>query len=88
MTPALAKNYLEQPLFAPGDYIAESGIYRVYHAGHRSPHDVTLLRTERFPTCLKCGHSVSFELVRSVSSLEDRDFRIRLYAIPDPSEAA
>lgn len=85
---ATARNYSEQQLFAPGDHIVESGIYCVYHAGHRPPHDVTLLRNERFPTCLKCGYSVSFELVRSIPSLEDRDFRIRLYAIPDPPEAA
>ena len=81
MTPTNA-NHPEQYLFHPGDDIVESGIYRVYHAGHRSPHEVTLLRSERFPTCVNCGHAVSFELVRRISALEDRDFRIRLYAIP------
>lgn len=88
MTPANAKDYPEKQFFRPGDAIVESGIYRVYHAGHRFSHEATLLRNESFPTCLKCGHSVSFELVRSIPSLEDRDFRIRLYAIPHPPEAA
>ena len=87
MTPTKAKDDPEQTLFTPGDDIAESGIYCVYHAGHRSSHEVTLLRKERFPLCLKCGHSVSFELVRSIPSLQDRDFQVRLYAIPHPSEA-
>jgi len=38
---------------------------------------------------MKCGHSVSFELVKAIPRLEDKDFQIRLYAIPDEeSEAA
>lgn len=87
MTPAKTKDDPKQPFFHPGEAILESGIYRVYHAGHRLPHEVTLLRNERFPPCIKCRDSVSFELVRGIPTLEDRDFRIRLYVIPHPDAA-
>jgi len=76
----------EQPFF-PGEAILESGIYRVYHAGHRFSHEVTLLRNETFPPCNQCGQSVSFELVRSIPSLQEREFHIRLYVIPHPDAA-
>jgi hypothetical protein len=46
-----------------GDKILESGIYRVYHRKHRLPHEVTLLRDQLFPKCVKCEDSVYFELV-------------------------
>ena len=87
MTAATAHGHPELPVFRPGDAIFESGIYRVYHAGHRFPHEVTLLRNETFPPCNKCDDSVSFELVRGIPALEDRDFQIRLYVIPHPDAA-
>jgi len=87
MTTAKANDRPELPFFRPGDLILKSGIYRVYHAGHRFPHEVTLLRGETFPPCNKCGDSVSFELVRGIPALEDRDFQIRLYVIPHPDAA-
>ena len=88
MTPAKANDHPEQPFFRPGDAILESGIYRVYHAGHRLPHEVTLLRNERFPPCIKCGNSISFDLARSIPALEDLDFHIHLYSIPHPEPDA
>jgi len=89
MTTADQYDSPEQPVFRVGDTIPKSGIYRVYHSAHRKPHEVTLLSKETFPPCMKCGHSVSFELVKAIPRLEDKDFQIRLYAIPDEeSEAA
>jgi hypothetical protein len=88
MTPAKANDYPELRRFRPGELIRESGLYRVYHAGHRLPHEVTLLRNETFPSCIRCGNSASFELLRSIPGIEDKDFHIRLYSIPDPDEDA
>jgi hypothetical protein len=87
MTPANMNDYPER-LFYTRDPILESGIYRVYHAGHRLPHEVTLLRNEIFPPCSKCGDSVSFELLRSLPHIEDKDFHVRLYTIPHPETDA
>ena len=86
MTPANANDYPE-PFLRPGDIILESGLYRVYHGGHRLSHEVTLLRNETFPPCNRCGDSVCFELVRSIPALQDREFHIRLYVIPHPDVA-
>ena len=88
VTPGPANLNPEQPVFAPGDRISESGIYRVLHSHHRPCHEVTLLRNENFPSCLKCGKSVRFQLVRSYPELEQKDFRVRLYTIPDFDEQA
>lgn len=89
MTPASQNDLPEQPVFRVGDAISHSGIYRVRHFEHRSPHEVTLLRNELFPRCAKCGSAVYFELVKAVPGLEERDFRVRLYKIPeDEPEAA
>lgn len=46
-----------------GDVIPASGIYRVHHAAHRLPHEVTLLKDEIFPRCQKCRNAVEFEPV-------------------------
>ena len=82
MKPASPNECLEPP-FCVGDAIPNTGIYRAHHLEHRPCHEVTLLRNEIFPPCARCGDSVVFELVRSVPGLEEKDFRIRLYKIPD-----
>jgi hypothetical protein len=72
-----------RPIFRTGELIPESGIYRVVHAGHRLPHEVTLLRDEYFPKCAKCHDAVAFELVRGVALAEDLEHQqIRLYELP------
>jgi uncharacterized membrane protein len=48
--------------FKPADIAVESGVYRVVHAQHRLPHEVVVLRGDRFPRCAKCTGAVSFEL--------------------------
>ena len=69
-----------------GDKILESGIYRVYHRNHRLPHEVTLLRDQLFPKCVKCEDSVYFELVRSAPDITLAPFKVALYALPANDE--
>ena len=72
--------------FRCGDKILESGIYRVYHGNHRLPHEVTLLRDQLFPKCVKCENSVYFELVRSAPDITLAPFKVALYALPANDE--
>lgn len=72
--------------FRCGDKILESGIYRVYHGDHRLPHEVTLLRDQLFPKCVKCENSVYFELVRSAPDITLAPFKVALYALPENDE--
>jgi hypothetical protein len=72
--------------FRCGDKILESGIYRVYHGNHRLPHEVTLLRDQLFPRCVKCEDSVYFELVRSAPDITFAPFKVALYALPANDE--
>lgn len=88
MMPANSNEGSEQMPLRVGEKIPVSGIYRVHHRDHRSPHEVTLLRDETFPPCAKCGNCVYFELVTSLPGLENRDFHIRLFAIPDEGTEA
>lgn len=58
-----------------GDRAPSSGVYCVYHDGHRSEHFVTLLEGEVLPACVKCSDQVRFELVRAAKMVkEDEDF--------------
>lgn len=71
--------------FKTGEVVPHSGIYKVSHAEHRLPHEVTLLRANPFPPCARCGNSVTFRLLRAVTV--DR-FAITLNVIPPlPGEA-
>jgi len=77
------------PFFRPLEVIPESGVYCVFHRGHRTSHEVTLLKGELFPECRHCGRAVHFELMRAAPGLEnDRDFHIRLYEVPHPRDDA
>jgi hypothetical protein len=49
-------------LYAPGDRVPESGIYRVSHVEHREDHPVQALKGEFFPSCRKCKQQVRFRL--------------------------
>ena len=44
-----SKTGLLDPIFATGETIPESGIYRVIHSEHRLPLQVTLHKGEVFP---------------------------------------
>jgi hypothetical protein len=72
--------------FRCGDKIPENGIYRVIHRDHRLPHEVTLLRDQMFPKCIRCEHSVYFELVRSAPDITLTPFKVALYALPTSDE--
>ena len=73
------------PVFRTDEVVPQDGIYRVRHSKHRLPHEVTLLRHERFPKCASCQDAVIFELIRGVTFTEESleyDSRIRLYELP------
>ncbi len=76
----------ETKQFRCGDKIVESGIYRVFHRNHRLAHEVTLLRDQLFPKCVKCEDSVYFELVRSAPDITLGPFKVALYALPANDE--
>jgi hypothetical protein len=63
--------------------IRQTGIYTVYHAEHRLPHEVTLLKGETFPRCSQCGTSVEFELLKAAPEIDGSGgFRVVLYELP------
>lgn len=68
-----------------GRPVLENGFYRVSHAQHRLPQEVTLLIGQSFPRCSKCGEPVYFELIRSVRFLgmNGNRFKITLYELPE-----
>ena len=76
------------PCFRPGDRITETGIYRVFHGGHRVVHEVTVIAGEVFPRCSVCGCEVHFELLRAApEAIRDSELRgVRLYEIPHPDD--
>src|SRR5215475_7086035 len=80
----LLKRYMAAT-FQTGEVVPQSGIYRVTHAQHRLPHEVTLLRANEFPPCVQCRHEVTFKLLRAVTI--DR-FSVTLNAIPELPEPA
>ena len=70
-------------LYKSADTIPESGIYRVVHAPHRLPHEVTLIGGQTFPPCAQCHEDVRFELVRELPELErQRRGHVSLYSLP------
>src|SRR5690242_21702265 len=68
-----------------GDVVPETGVYEVRHAAHRLPHEVVILRGERFPRCARCANAVLFELVRAVPALNDGS-QCKIYELPDIEE--
>jgi hypothetical protein len=75
---------VKSPKFHTEEVVPQSGIYRVRHRKHRLPHEVTLLRDQRFPRCAKCQQAVVFELVQAAGLQEDvtTQPRILLYELP------
>lgn len=62
-------------LHRPGDTASVSGLYRVFHQGHRGDHDVIVLAGETFPACRSCRGLVAFELMEAVEHVaHDWDF--------------
>jgi hypothetical protein len=85
----VAKSKARRPsLFRAGEKIPHSGVYRIFHAGHRASHDVILLRDELFPRCARCGIEVGFRLIQAARHIED-DSSLRnrkLFELPHPNE--
>jgi hypothetical protein len=60
-----------------------SGIYLVRHKEHRLPHEVTLLKGEKFPPCAECQTAVQFELLMGITDMSLSPFRVTLHQIPE-----
>ena len=75
---------VKSPKLHTDEIVPQSGIYRVRHRKHRLPHEVTLLRDQKFPRCAKCQQAVVFELVQAAGLQEDitTKSRILLYELP------
>src|ERR671923_576451 len=74
--------------YRTGLKIRQTGIYTVFHAEHRLPHEVTLLKGEIFPRCSQCGTSVEFELVKAAPDINGSGgFRVVLYELPAAEDA-
>jgi hypothetical protein len=78
--PEHRQDILTQKTFKTGQSVPQSGIYRVTHSDHRLPHEVTLLRSQGFPPCSKCGVEVKFKLVRGVTV---DSFKVVLNSLPE-----
>lgn len=70
-----------QLAYSTGDTVPVTGIFGVTHAGHRLPHEVLILKDERFPRCAKCSDSVVFTLIRAVEA-SPQGFGYRLFELP------
>lgn len=70
-----------EEIFRTGELAPETGIYRVVHTGHRLPHEVVILKGQRFPRCSKCTSSVLFELAHAAPDLFQSSI-CRIYALP------
>lgn len=59
----------------PGMVTAVSGIYRVHHYRHRSPHMVFIAAGTVLPECRRCGQVVQFAPLIAAAQIEaDDDF--------------
>ncbi len=67
--------------FQTGALAPETGIYRVVHVSHRLPHEVVVLKGERFPRCAKCDDAVLFDLVHAAPDLYQHTPH-RVYELP------
>jgi hypothetical protein len=73
----------DKHIFRTGELIAKSGVYRVVHANHRLPHEVTLTAGHTFPRCAKCADAVQFELIHAATEMmHEHGFHIVLYELP------
>lgn len=58
--------------FRSGQIVPESGIYRVTHdpIHPEMPHEVTVIKGRRFPTCPKCK-GITFELTHAAKHVRE-----------------
>jgi hypothetical protein len=76
--------------FETGEIAPETGIYLVVHSAHRLPHEVVVIKEQRFPKCQKCGDAVLFELLHTASDLFPHriDFVYELPTIEEDEDPA
>lgn len=55
--------------YETGSIVPETGIYRVVHVAHRLPHEVVIVKGERFPRCAGCADAVLFDLIHAAPDL-------------------
>jgi hypothetical protein len=73
-----------QTIYKTGKTIPKTGIYRVSHAGHRLPHECTLIEGYLFPRCSKCDDAVQFEIVAAAPLWQPGPTRtIILHELPE-----
>jgi hypothetical protein len=77
---------LRERTFKPGDVANETGVYLVSHDRHRLPHEVIVLRGERFPRCANCSEAVIFELFYAAPFLSS-SYKEVLPALDDEANA-
>jgi len=53
----------------PGETVATTGVYRVYHHAHRLPHSVFVPAGTILPKCRRCGDKVEFGLLLESDSI-------------------
>jgi hypothetical protein len=62
-------------MYKPGETAPVSGVYTVFHQGHRENHEVVILRGEELPPCRGCKAEVRFQVKRQSSHVtHDWDF--------------
>jgi hypothetical protein len=69
--------------FRPGQIVPQSGIYTVTHdpAHADTPHEVTVIKGRRFPTCRHCK-GIRFELAHAARHVGEIDHLSRAAALP------
>jgi hypothetical protein len=70
--------------YKPGEIVPQSGIYTITHdpAQADMPHEVTVIKGRRFPTCRHCK-GISFELAHAPSMLAKSTISKRRMRRPD-----
>jgi hypothetical protein len=58
--------------FKPGEIVPQSGIYTITHIRRDMPHEVTVIKGRRFPTCRHCK-GISFELAHAAKHVGEID---------------
>jgi hypothetical protein len=86
----LVKQTKKTAYFQVDEIVPDTGVYRVFHSGHRLSHEALLLKDTHFPRCVQCGDSVHFEFLDTVPGLDnDADFLSRrVFEIRHPEEQA
>lgn len=78
----------KQTSLKTGCTVPETGIYRVSHAQHRLPDEVTALQGQCFPRCSRCAEPVFYELLRSApAAFRPNGFAVTLYELPEVDES-